>query len=49
MNGLNSFYSTLEAGMDHLLNSNQKIAYFQNIDYVNSIKETHCKVKIQFR
>ena len=44
MNGLNSFYSTLEAGMDHILNSNQKIAYFQNIDYVNSIKETHCKV-----
>ena len=44
MNGLNSFYSTLKAGMDHVLNSNQKVAYFQNIDFVNSIKKTHCKV-----
>ena len=44
MNGLKSFYSSLEAGMDHVLNSNQKIAYFQDNDYVNSVKNTHCKV-----
>ena len=45
MDGLNSFYPTLEAGMYHVLNSNQEVAYFQNIDFVNSIKETHCKVQ----
>ena len=47
MDGLNSFYPTVEAAMDHVLNSNVKVAYFQNVDYVNSIKETHCKVQIQ--
>ena len=49
MDGLNSLYPTVEAAMDHVLNSNVKVAYFQNVDYVNSIKETHCKVQIQLR
>ena len=46
MDGLKSFYSSVEAGMDHVLNSDQKVAYFHNIDYVNSIRKTHCKVTI---
>ena len=49
MDGLNSFYPTVGAAMDHVLNSNVKVAYIQNVDYVNSIKETHCKVQIQLR
>ena len=49
MDGLNSLYPTVEAAMDHVLNSNVKVAYFQNVDFVNSIKETHCKVYIQLR
>ena len=44
MDGLNSFYPSLETGMDHVLSSNQKVAYFQNVDFVNSFKKTHCKV-----
>ena len=44
MDGLNSLYPTVEAAMDHVLNSNVKVAYFQNVDFVNSFKKTHCKV-----
>ena len=44
MDGLNSFYPSLETGMDYVLSSNQKVAYFQNVDFVNSFKKTHCKV-----
>ena len=48
MDGLNSFYPSLDAGLDHVLNSDQKVAYFQNVltlqNFVNSFKKTHCKV-----
>ena len=46
MDGIKSFYPTLEAGMNYVLESGSKVAYFQNVDYVHSFKKTHCKVGI---
>ena len=46
MDGIKSFYPTLEAGMNYVLESGSKVAYFQNVEYVHSFKKTHCKVSI---
>ena len=43
MDGLDSFYPVID-GIDHVLSSNQKVALFQNVAFVNSVKKTHCKV-----
>ena len=40
----NSFYQDLDDAIDHVLNSDQKVAYFHDLAFVNSFKKTHCKV-----
>ena len=46
MDGNNSFYQSLDAAIDHVLSSDQKVAYFHDLAFVNSFKKTHCKVLI---
>ena len=38
------FYQSPDAAIDHILSSDQKVAYFHDLAFINSLKKTHCKV-----
>ena len=38
------FYQSPDAAIDHVLSSDQKVAYFHDLAFINSLKKTHCKV-----